>query len=164
MITCNEPDAPPGGFVVGYDLNVHSSIEYHCEVGHKLVGENTLTCNSNGEWSGEPPICECKYYLCGYKHFKFLCIYCSSITETTAHVIYFDRLDVVSAFWELNSSSKRLHCKITTKNNWYRLSFTTLGSFPIPSRSEAENKWQQIYQSLIFQTSTVAKSLPCCTE
>lgn len=62
VITCNEPDAPPGGFVVGYDLNVHSSIEYHCEIGHKLVGENTFTCNSNGEWSGEPPICECKYF------------------------------------------------------------------------------------------------------
>ncbi|CAG9857786.1 unnamed protein product [Phyllotreta striolata] len=58
LITCEEPEVPAGSYVVGYDFNVHSAIEYHCEVGHILLGDSTHTCNSNGEWSGTTPTCE----------------------------------------------------------------------------------------------------------
>ncbi|XP_045463202.1 sushi, von Willebrand factor type A, EGF and pentraxin domain-containing protein 1 [Harmonia axyridis] len=58
LITCAEPDVPPGSFVVGYDFNVNSAIEYHCEPGHVLKGKPTLTCLRSGEWSGAIPICE----------------------------------------------------------------------------------------------------------
>lgn len=60
MITCEEPEVPPGSFVVGYDFNVHSLIEYHCEAGHLLIGEASHVCGNTGEWSGSTPICECK--------------------------------------------------------------------------------------------------------
>ncbi|XP_067002634.2 P-selectin [Anabrus simplex] len=63
LITCEEPEVPSGGYVVGYDFNVHSSITYHCEVGHILRGSSTLECTMQGEWSGEPPSCE--YIDCG---------------------------------------------------------------------------------------------------
>lgn len=61
MITCQEPEVPAGGYVVGYDFNIHSSIEYHCDPGHKLVGTSILQCNNNGEWSTTPPECLCEY-------------------------------------------------------------------------------------------------------
>lgn len=61
VITCQEPEVPTGGYVVGYDFNIHSSIEYHCDPGHKLIGTTTLQCNNNGEWSATPPECQCEF-------------------------------------------------------------------------------------------------------
>lgn len=63
LITCPEPEVPEDGYVVGYDFNVHSTIEYHCEAGHLLVGKSTLECTTQGEWSGDHPKCE--YIDCG---------------------------------------------------------------------------------------------------
>nr|CAD7201934.1 unnamed protein product [Timema douglasi] len=63
LITCDEPEVPPNSEVVGYDFNVHSSIEYRCEVGHLLRGEAIRECTMQGEWSGEPP--DCEYIDCG---------------------------------------------------------------------------------------------------
>ncbi|CAD1479335.1 unnamed protein product, partial [Heterotrigona itama] len=63
LITCEEPEVPAGSYVVGYDLNVHSAIEYHCEAGYLLQGESRHTCGRDGEWSGEVPTCE--YVDCG---------------------------------------------------------------------------------------------------
>ncbi|XP_057333972.1 sushi, von Willebrand factor type A, EGF and pentraxin domain-containing protein 1 isoform X2 [Microplitis mediator] len=63
LITCEEPEVPNGSYVVGYDLNIHSSIEYHCEAGHLLNGEARHICQKNGEWSGRVPTCE--YIDCG---------------------------------------------------------------------------------------------------
>lgn len=54
---------PPGSFVVGYDYNVHSTIEYHCDPGHLLRGEATHRCADTGEWTGNAPFCE--YIDCG---------------------------------------------------------------------------------------------------
>lgn len=76
VITCEAPNLPPGSYVVGYDYNVHSNIEYHCDAGHKLRGESTLKCMETGEWNNEAPICE--YIDCGpvqpipYGSFKYL--------------------------------------------------------------------------------------------
>ncbi|GLV42687.1 furrowed [Carabus blaptoides fortunei] len=63
LITCDEPEVPTGSYVVGYDFNVHSTIEYHCEVGHVLRGESVHTCSREGDWSGDTPICV--YIDCG---------------------------------------------------------------------------------------------------
>ncbi|KAJ8969501.1 hypothetical protein NQ314_001726, partial [Rhamnusium bicolor] len=67
---CPDPPAIHGGivttsgsYVVGYDFNVHSSIEYNCEVGHILRGEANHVCERDGEWSGNTPSCE--YIDCG---------------------------------------------------------------------------------------------------
>ncbi|PSN44564.1 hypothetical protein C0J52_12430 [Blattella germanica] len=50
LITCLEPELPNGSYVVGYDFNVHSTIEYHCEVGHILrdVDCGKVTTMPNG--------------------------------------------------------------------------------------------------------------------
>lgn len=76
VITCDTPHVPPGSYVIGYDYNVHSTIEYHCDPGHLLRGEATHRCNDNGEWTGDAPFCE--YIDCGalqpipYGSFKYV--------------------------------------------------------------------------------------------
>lgn len=62
MITCDEPEVPVGSYVIGYDFNIHSSIEYHCEPGHLLIGEAVLQCGATGEWTGSIPNCECMFH------------------------------------------------------------------------------------------------------
>ncbi|KAF6202316.1 hypothetical protein GE061_004714 [Apolygus lucorum] len=57
LITCPEPEVPEDGYVVGYDFNVHSTIEYHCDQGRLLKGMTSLTCNTEGVWDGQPPVC-----------------------------------------------------------------------------------------------------------
>ncbi|XP_058127402.1 sushi, von Willebrand factor type A, EGF and pentraxin domain-containing protein 1 [Anopheles ziemanni] len=63
LITCETPHVPPGSYVIGYDYNIHSSIQYHCDPGHILRGEDTLTCLESGQWSGDAP--DCVYVDCG---------------------------------------------------------------------------------------------------
>ncbi|CAH2008239.1 unnamed protein product [Acanthoscelides obtectus] len=58
LITCDEPEVPPGSYVIGYDFNVHSKIEYHCETGHLLIGKSSHVCEKTGEWSDSVPVCE----------------------------------------------------------------------------------------------------------
>lgn len=82
VISCAEPEAPVGGEFEAYDYNVHSTIDFHCEKGHKLVGESSLTCQTDGEWSGESPKCECKYlYIPFYLLPKFFVDLKSSYIE-----------------------------------------------------------------------------------
>ncbi|XP_022905364.1 P-selectin [Onthophagus taurus] len=63
LIVCDEPGVAEGSYVVGYDFNVHSMIEYHCEEGFLLRGEAVRTCTREGEWSKSAPTCE--YIDCG---------------------------------------------------------------------------------------------------
>lgn len=95
MITCQEPEVPTGGYVVGYDFNIHSSIEYHCDAGHKLIGTSILQCNNNGEWSATPPECQCehnyKLYKTYYIHLYIIFIYVVNI-EFISLVIYINIL------------------------------------------------------------------------
>lgn len=65
-MSCPEPEVPPGGYMEGYDYYVHSTVEFHCDAGHMLIGEQALTCQPDGEWSGEPPNCKCKLHYSRY--------------------------------------------------------------------------------------------------
>lgn len=74
VITCADPEVPAGGYMEAYDYNVHSTIDFHCEHGHKLVGESSLICQQDGEWSGDSPKCECKFSIvvCMMKKIDFI--------------------------------------------------------------------------------------------
>ncbi|XP_054729921.1 sushi, von Willebrand factor type A, EGF and pentraxin domain-containing protein 1 [Anastrepha obliqua] len=63
LVACDTPHVPAGSFVVGYDYNVHSKIQYNCDPGHVLRGNPTLECLETGEWSADAPFCE--YIDCG---------------------------------------------------------------------------------------------------
>ena len=36
----------------------NEAAKYMCEVGHRLTGSETITCQSNGTWSGGAPECK----------------------------------------------------------------------------------------------------------
>lgn len=38
-----------------------SKAMYTCNIGFMLEGDMTRICQSNGQWSGEAPTCECEY-------------------------------------------------------------------------------------------------------
>ncbi|XP_075158690.1 CUB and Sushi multiple domains furrowed [Haematobia irritans] len=63
LVTCDTPNVPTGSYVVGYDYNVHSKIQYNCDPGYVLKGDPILECMDNGEWSAEAPFCD--YIDCG---------------------------------------------------------------------------------------------------
>ncbi|XP_017853153.1 sushi, von Willebrand factor type A, EGF and pentraxin domain-containing protein 1 [Drosophila busckii] len=63
LVTCETPQVPTGAFVIGYDYNVHSKIQYNCDPGHIMHGNAMLECLDSGEWSSDAPFCE--YVDCG---------------------------------------------------------------------------------------------------
>ncbi|XP_043915904.1 CUB and sushi domain-containing protein 1-like [Protopterus annectens] len=62
-ITCQPPPSIPNGKVVGSDFNWGSSVSYSCSEGYQLSLPVVLTCEGNGNWSGEIP--QCFPVLCG---------------------------------------------------------------------------------------------------
>ncbi len=48
------------GRVLFTGTTVDSTATYSCNKGYILVGEQTRTCQYDGQWSGEEPVCECK--------------------------------------------------------------------------------------------------------
>ncbi|CAG2104634.1 unnamed protein product, partial [Medioppia subpectinata] len=70
-IRCVSPEVPKNSSVVysGNDrstsdsFKVGSTVQYRCSLGHIVQGQSLRTCESNGLWSGGPPICV--YIDCG---------------------------------------------------------------------------------------------------
>ena len=56
-IVCSNLPSPANGQVVISSLLVGSRATYTCSSGYVLVGEDTRTCQSDGNWSGRAPIC-----------------------------------------------------------------------------------------------------------
>lgn len=61
-IVCGLPPLVPNGQVVGTDFTWGSSISYSCNQGYQLSLPTVLTCQGNGNWSGEKPQCFRKYH------------------------------------------------------------------------------------------------------
>lgn len=54
---CGFPDVPLLGLADTEDITVGSVTMYSCEEGYMILGNVNRTCLSNGEWSGETPVC-----------------------------------------------------------------------------------------------------------
>lgn len=52
------PDIPNGQVKFIPDTKFGSRAVYSCDSGHILVGNSKRTCQANGEWSGQEPVCE----------------------------------------------------------------------------------------------------------
>lgn len=60
-VRCPTLKAPQYGSidVRGYIYN--SMVEYYCDHGYKLYGDDSRTCLYTGQWSGSIPTCKRKY-------------------------------------------------------------------------------------------------------
>lgn len=84
-IVCGLPPVIPNGQVVGADFTWGSSISYSCNQGYQLSLPTVLTCQGNGNWSGEKPQCFRKW-----RH----AIMPSYITVDTVRLWHFTRMSL----------------------------------------------------------------------
>ena len=56
--TCSAPPGIKNGGPDGGPYNCNSDVFYRCSSGYSIVGSDRLRCESNGQWSGNPPSCQ----------------------------------------------------------------------------------------------------------
>ena len=61
MITCDDLPDPTNGQVELSGDTPGSTAQYTCNSGFVLIGDKTRMCQDDGDWSGEAPVCECKF-------------------------------------------------------------------------------------------------------
>lgn len=71
-VDCGPLSDPVNGNVVLTTTTFKSVANYQCNTGFGLIGITTRTCQANGEWSNEPPTCECKKLQ--YAKLLYLCL------------------------------------------------------------------------------------------
>ena len=57
-VVCGNLDRPRFGRVVMTGITFGSIATYSCQIGYRLVGESTRTCQANRQWSGVAPVCK----------------------------------------------------------------------------------------------------------
>ncbi len=63
--TCEDPGTPEFGIRTVSDVNFRhaSTVEYMCQFGYTLQGQNVIICASNGLWNAQRPTCVPGSYL-----------------------------------------------------------------------------------------------------
>ena len=59
VIYCPPLGEPTNGVKSSETTGCSANVMFHCNVGYRLVGSYTRTCQENGTWSGQQPTCEC---------------------------------------------------------------------------------------------------------
>ena len=57
--TCGQPVDITNGSKIGVNYAHGKTVQYKCNHGYTLEGQNQLTCN-DGKWNSKPPICKGK--------------------------------------------------------------------------------------------------------
>ena len=60
-VNCGDPGTPSNGRRTGSSTTYNSVVTYTCNTGYRLEGSSSRTCQSNGQWSGSLPRCNCKF-------------------------------------------------------------------------------------------------------
>lgn len=58
---CGDPGVPSFGRRSGDHFQHGDVLTFFCQSAFELVGERTITCQHNNQWSGNKPSCICKY-------------------------------------------------------------------------------------------------------
>ena len=64
VVDCGSLEDPDNGQVEFFNTTFKSTANFTCDLGYNFTGSSTRTCETNGEWSGNPPSCECKWLKC----------------------------------------------------------------------------------------------------
>ena len=58
VVDCGDPGNPYGGYHdISGGTTFRSTVTYTCKANHHLEGEDSQTCQGNGQWSGFKPVC-----------------------------------------------------------------------------------------------------------
>lgn len=58
---CGDPGVPAFGHRSGNHFQHGDALTFFCQSAFELVGERTITCQHNNQWSGNKPSCVCTY-------------------------------------------------------------------------------------------------------
>ena len=68
-VDCGDPGTPTNGRRTLFSTTYNSVVTYTCDVGYTLEGSNSITCQSNGQWSGSVPQCQGRLNRCSFKRY-----------------------------------------------------------------------------------------------
>ena len=57
IVTCGDPGIPTNGFTNGNNFKFHDVLTFGCDSDFSLIGNSNITCQANGQWSGNIPLC-----------------------------------------------------------------------------------------------------------
>lgn len=80
--SCGDPGTPLYGIREGDGFSNRDVLRFECHFGFELIGEKSIICQENNQWSANIPICICMYQnFCYYfethnilKHFSLYII------------------------------------------------------------------------------------------
>ena len=62
-INCGSPSEPDNGAVTFTSTTFQSQATFTCDSGYSLEGSSSRTCQSDGTWSGQAPVCNRGIYM-----------------------------------------------------------------------------------------------------
>ena len=63
MVDCGNLVGPDNGNVMIGMTTLGSEVTYNCDPSFSLRGDESRTCQPDGSWSGEDPVCEGNHYV-----------------------------------------------------------------------------------------------------
>ncbi len=60
VVNCTVLEAPANGTLTGDGVTVMSEVTYSCDAGFILSGDTNRTCQADGSWTGNAPVCNSK--------------------------------------------------------------------------------------------------------
>lgn len=59
--SCGDPGTPLYGVREGDSFSNGGVLRFECQFGFELIGEKSISCQDNNQWSANIPICICEY-------------------------------------------------------------------------------------------------------
>ena len=63
VVSCPPLQSPDNGQLMVAKFTFKSRAFFVCDNGYELSGSQVVSCLSTGQWSAEPPTCNCEYYV-----------------------------------------------------------------------------------------------------
>lgn len=60
-VECGFPNTVENGRITGIDFTYPHTVQFVCNEGYRLVGNDSTTCQASGQWSAESPTCLGRY-------------------------------------------------------------------------------------------------------